>query len=68
MVTIAAAVFASKKVQLFLRMSIYVVVGIIVLVFRRINRKKTRKRLDERTKRMMKNTKTDENGKYPWEK
>ncbi|MFD1455915.1 hypothetical protein ACFQ44_09585 [Levilactobacillus lanxiensis] len=68
MVTIAAAVFASKKVQLFLRMSIYVVVGIVVLVVRRINRKKTRKRLDERTKHMMKNTKTDENGKYPWEK
>lgn len=66
--TVAVVVLASKKVQLFIRMSIYVIVGILVLVVRRKNKKKTRKRLDERTKRMMEKTKTDENGKYPWEK
>lgn len=52
---------------MFIRMSIYIVLGIVVLVVRHHNKKKTRKRMDEKTEYMMKHTKKDANGKYPWE-
>ncbi|MCH5463904.1 hypothetical protein [Levilactobacillus tujiorum] len=64
---ILTSVFAYKKVQMFLRMLIYIVLGIVVLVVRHRNKKKTRKRMDERTEYMMKHTKKDKDGKYPWE-
>lgn len=64
---ILTSMFAYKKVQMFIRMSIYIVLGIVVLVVRHRNKKKTRKRMDERTEYMMKHTKKDKNGKYPWE-
>jgi len=64
---ILANIFAYKKVQMFIRMSIYIVLGIVVLVVRHHNKKKTRKRMDEKTAYMMKHTKKDANGKYPWE-
>ncbi|AYM02951.1 hypothetical protein [Levilactobacillus yiduensis] len=60
-------IFAYKKVQFFIRMSIYVVVGGLALFVRWRNRKKTRKRMDDRTKEMMKRTKKNKDGKYPWE-
>lgn len=62
-----ASVFAYKSVQMFLRLSIYIVLGIVVLVVRRHNKKKTRKRMDRQTEYMMKHTRKDKNGKYPWE-
>lgn len=64
---ILTTIFAHKKIQFFIRMAIYVVLGIIVLAVRAFNKKKTRKRLDKRTEYMMKHTKKDRNGKYPWE-
>lgn len=64
---LVVAVTSYKGFILFIRMCLYTLLGIIVLIVRSHYRKKTRKRMDERTKRMMKNTKTDENGKYPWE-
>ncbi|WP_407885835.1 hypothetical protein [Levilactobacillus sp. N40-8-2] len=64
---ILANIFAYKKIQMFIRMSIYIVLGIVVLVVRHYNKKKTRKRMDEKTEYMMKHTKKDKNGKYPWE-
>lgn len=64
---ILASIFAYKKVQMFIRMLIYIVLGIVVLVVRHRNKKKTRKRMDKRTEYMMKHTKKDKDGKYPWE-
>lgn len=60
-------IFAYKRVQFTIRMLIYVVVGILVLVFRWRNKKKTRKRMDDRTEKMMRETKKNKDGKYPWE-
>ncbi|MFC6206077.1 MULTISPECIES: hypothetical protein [Levilactobacillus] len=64
---ILTSFFAYKKVQFFVRMSIYVVLGVAVLFVRFRNKKKTRKRLDKRTERMMKHTPKNADGKYPWE-
>ncbi|WP_404820004.1 hypothetical protein [Levilactobacillus suantsaii] len=61
------AVIAYKNIQFFLRMLLYIILGIIVLCVRAHNKKKTRKRIDKRTEYMMKHTKKDRNGKYPWE-
>ncbi|KRM12020.1 hypothetical protein ABTQ33_01050 [Paucilactobacillus suebicus] len=55
-------------IQMFMRLVIYVVIGTAVLVVRHRHRKRNEKRMDRRTKKMMKNTPRDENGKYPWEK
>lgn len=46
----------------------YVSLGLIVLLVRRRNRKKTRRELDRGTERLMAQTPKDERGKYPWEK
>ncbi|MFC6288887.1 hypothetical protein [Levilactobacillus angrenensis] len=64
---ILTAVFAYKKVQLAIRMLLYVIVGVLVLVMRWRHKEKTRKRMDERTKKMMRETKKNKDGKYPWE-
>ncbi|MCH4123094.1 MAG: hypothetical protein LKH74_02425 [Levilactobacillus sp.] len=64
---VLTTVLAYKKIQFAIRMLIYVVVGVLVLVVRWRNKEKTRKRMDERTKKMMRETKKDKNGKYPWE-
>ncbi|WP_203641925.1 hypothetical protein [Levilactobacillus andaensis] len=64
---ILTTVFATKTLQFFLRMSIYVVLGIVVLCVRAYNRRKTHDRLQKRTEYMMKHTKKNKNGKYPWE-
>ncbi|GEO68607.1 hypothetical protein [Levilactobacillus acidifarinae] len=65
--TILAAAISYKRIQFFIRMLLFVVLGVLVLVIRARNKKKTRKRMDERTAYMMKHTKRDKNGKYPWE-
>ncbi|WP_125545240.1 hypothetical protein [Levilactobacillus lindianensis] len=64
---VLTSIFAYKKIQFFLRLSIYFVLGIVVLVFRSIHKRKTRKRMDERTEYMMKHTEKNDEGKYPWE-
>ncbi|NLR09345.1 MULTISPECIES: hypothetical protein [Lactobacillaceae] len=64
---ILASFFAYKSVQMFLRLSIYIVLGIVVLIVRWHNKKKTRKRMDKQTEYMMKHTRKDKDGKYPWE-
>lgn len=53
---ILTSIFAYKKVQFAIRMSLYVIFGGLVLFVRFKNKKKTRKRLDKRTEHMMKNT------------
>ena len=50
-----------------IRLVIYLVLGGLVLLIRRHNRKKSRHEMDEQTKKFVARTKTDENGKYPWE-
>jgi len=57
-----------STIKTFIRLFIYLVLGSLVIYIRHRNRKKTRKEMDEDTKRMMRNTPKDENGKYPWEK
>ena len=46
----------------------YVAIGVVVLIVRHHNRKKTRKELDAGTRKMMRQTPRDADGKYPWEK
>ncbi|MDN6355958.1 MAG: hypothetical protein L0J81_07930 [Lactiplantibacillus plantarum] len=53
---------------MFTRMIVYCGIGGLVLIVRHHNRKKRRNEMDEGTKRIMRNTPKDENGKYPWEK
>lgn len=67
LMVLLSTIFAYKKVQFALRMLLYVIIGTLVLFFRFKNRKKTRKRMDERTEYMMKHTKKNKDGKYPWE-
>ena len=50
-----------------IRLVIYLVLGGLVLLIRRHNRKKSRHEMDEQTKKFVARTKTDENGKYRWE-
>ncbi|BDZ31447.1 hypothetical protein RA086_09535 [Lactiplantibacillus sp. WILCCON 0030] len=50
------------------RLVIYIFLGGLVLFVRHRNRKKSRREMDKDTERLMKRTKKDENGKYPWEK
>jgi len=64
---ILTSFFAYQKVQFFLRVVLYLALGTLALVVRFYRKKETRKRMDERTKLMMKNTEQDENGKFPWE-
>lgn len=64
---ILTSIFAYHNIQLFLRLMIYFFMWSLVMVFRFLHRKKTRKRMDERTKYMMKHTEKDKDGKYPWE-
>ncbi|WP_047999364.1 hypothetical protein [Lactiplantibacillus herbarum] len=63
---LGASIYYSLKMGI--RLVIYIVLGGLVLYIRHRNRKKTRKEMDEGTKKMMRNTPKDENGKYPWEK
>lgn len=55
-------------VKMFTRMIVYCGIGGIVLIIRHHNRKKRRQEMDEGTKKIMRETPKDENGKYPWEK
>lgn len=57
-----------SAIKMGMRLIIYIVLGGLVIYMRHRNRKKTRKEMDEATKKMMRNTPKDENGKYPWEK
>ncbi|WP_223877161.1 hypothetical protein [Lactiplantibacillus pingfangensis] len=58
-------IYTSLKTAM--RLVIYLVLGGLVLFVRRHNRKKSRHEMDEQTKKFVAKTKTDENGKYPWE-
>jgi len=64
---VLASLFARTGVQFFIRCSLYVVLLVLVIVFRLVHRRNTRKKMEDRTKYMMEHTEKDENGKYPWE-
>ncbi|WP_318765972.1 hypothetical protein [Lactiplantibacillus carotarum] len=59
---------AYGTIKMAIRLFAYIVLGGLVLWLRRRNRHKTRHELDEGTKKMMRQTPKDENGKYPWER
>ncbi|ETY73972.1 hypothetical protein [Lactiplantibacillus fabifermentans] len=59
-------IYGSLKMAI--RLVIYLVLGGLVIFMRYRHRKKTRKRIDKGTERLMAKTPKDENGKYPWEK
>ncbi|MCT4457877.1 hypothetical protein EFP00_10750 [Lactiplantibacillus paraplantarum] len=56
-----------SSLKLGMRLIIYIILGGLVLFIRHRNRKKSRREMDEETKKLMARTKKDENGKYPWE-
>jgi len=62
---IIMTIYASLKTAM--RLVIYLVLGGLVMIVRHRNRKKSRREMDEQTKKFVAKTKTDENGKYPWE-
>lgn len=57
-----------SMMQMFVRMVLVILLVTIGGIIRHKNRRKRRERMNQRTKRMMKNATRDENGKYPWEK
>lgn len=59
-------IFFSLKYML--RTGAYVALGGLVLLIRHHNRKKRRAELERGTRKMMRETPKDENGKYPWER
>lgn len=59
-------IYSSLKISI--RLVSFIILGSLVLFIRHRNRKKSRREMDEETKKLMARTKKDENGKYPWEK
>ncbi|MFB9769358.1 hypothetical protein [Lactiplantibacillus modestisalitolerans] len=59
---------AYGTLKMAIRLGAYLLLGGLVLWIRHRNRHRTKHELDEGTRKMMRATPKDENGKYPWEK